>query len=338
MAAVCCGKPVDMAKTPAVLCSSCNKPFHVKCMATENPITHVPTLIKIAEIFVKNRTEFYCSDSCKDSKDFKDADSTSPALEREVAEVKDMVFRLANFVGANNCDSDGFIPVVSRKSKRSSYAKAATASSLQELVYQTAVAGVNNAPKAKEEEEKMMRTIVIEGLQCPDEQDDDLASDEDSVTQILQQIGCPDVKPEGIQRQRKQGDGGRPAVLKVFLQSKRDRDFVLKNKRKLKDTTHFKACFMRPSLPEETRFRRDRLRQIALTKAKQENFANIKESSYRVVLNDFNEQYELRRLNSESRIDWRSPPILPSKEEWTSAVDAFEATRIAGNATRGGRR
>jgi hypothetical protein len=54
------------------------------------------------------------------------------------------------------------------------------------------------------------------------------------------------------------------------------------------------------------------------------------------VLNDFTEQYELRRLTPESKIDWKNPQIEPTRIEWQKAAETLENLRKAGNAKRGG--
>jgi len=333
----CCNKSLDLSKNPAVPCMGCDKPFHVRCMLGVAPNTQTPTLVRIAEVFLKNRTAFYCSDECRDGKEFKDANSIPQELDQNIAEIKEGVNFLMNFIGVKKDDpDDGFTTVISRKSKKT-YAKATAPTNLGELIYRNAVAGVNNAPKLKEAEDKRLRTVVIEGLSPQNTEEDPLSGDDDSVKQILLQIGCDGIEIEGVERQRNQNER-RPAVLKVFLRTKADRDFILRKKRNLKDSVQFKHCFIRPSLTEASRVRRDRLRQFAYSIARREKFANLKESPYRVLLNDFSEEYELRKQNSDKRIDWKSPQMEPSKEEWSAASEALDALWKAGNANRGGRR
>jgi len=220
-----CSKAIDDKKSAGILCAACQKPTHVKCLSGGAAIG-ANSLSAVAEIFAQNSIQYFCCNNCNKSAEAKTATSM-PELAMEVAEIKQAVNSLVSFVGAPKQDSEGFSLVLSRKAKKT-YAKAVAPSNLQDLMYQTAVAGVNNATREKEVEEKRLSIVVVEGLPESEKSDPDHrnADDLESVKIMLQGIGCQDIEIEATERLRKI-TSDRPAVLKIFLkdQGARDREY-----------------------------------------------------------------------------------------------------------------
>jgi len=310
-----------------VACAGCHSTLHITCIEGIDKAM-VSNFVQIADCpFIA----IFCSTACKSQ--FPQGKGDSHVLKR----LEEKVDSMADFLGANlvpssdsNSDSDGFTTVTR---KRSSYASAASKGTVNAGLVKVLQDAVIAAPKIQQAEDKRLRTVVIEGL--PDsEQQDPVKDDTEAAKLMLADIDCGHIEVEGTERMRNYSKD-RPAIMKIFLKSKRDRDTVLRSKRKLRDSDDFGNCFIRPSLTEVARIRRDYLRQISLQRALADGFATVKLSPYRTVLNDFTEQYELR-LVQDGKLDWKSPAIVPSRAETESAQKALEAKRSAGRRHQSG--
>jgi len=312
-----------------VQCAACHSTVHVSCIEGIDK-TVAANLAKIVDSLPC--IALFCCAACKSQ--FSKGNGDSPALKR----LEEKFDTLAEFVGANLIDSsnseDGFT-TVQRKKKRN-YASAASGGlqsfGLVQMVQQAVIA----APKVQQAEEERLKIVVIEGLSNSEMTDSDELIQDDLQTAglILADLGCPRVKIDHTER-LKNYSTDRPAIMKIFLKSKADRDSILRAKRKLRDSEQFNMCYIRPSIPIEERIRRDHLRQIAIAKSTSEGHRTLRDSPYRVLLNDSSEKYDLRRIEND-RIDWKCAPVQFTATEWESAKKLLETKRVAGNRQGGG--
>ena len=119
-------------------------------------------------------------------------------------------------------------------------------------------------------------------------------------------------------------------MLKVTLESPEEVRKLLRGKRALKDSD-YSSCFLRPSLPSAERERRTLLREIASNRARTEGH-DKGESPYRVLLNDRNDNFELRVLDpGTGKLDWSLDALLPTDREWEAARQSVRGKQAQGN-------
>jgi len=346
MAAVaCCEKEVDSTNLPAVTCHICKRIFHVKCLSGAGKIRSAGAQ-QFVEIFTANRCFFVCSDKCTENEElFADAKETTNddklvRIQESMESMKETISVLTELVASSllppetelKSDGDNGSPedaqdgipwteVIKRKNVRS-----------RNIVSQTAnavVAQLEERQKEKEMEQKMKRTLVFQGVpacQPGSTEHDKQNADLEFVTNIMHVIGIDrQVQVQGTLRLNKRPSDSRPALLKVFLASEAEKKAVLGAKHHLKAEgvrEMFANIYIRPSLPLETRIKRDVLFELASS-------TTFPGSKVVCAFNLRSEDYELhplKAINGVDKVDWRTE-IVVSTGQYQKAEESLKQKR-----------